>query len=279
MKVYDVFPFFNELDILELRLAELYDSVDCFVLVESSVTFTGKPKEYIFEKNKDRFAPWMDKIRHVKVDDTPETDDPWVREKFQRSAGSRGLSDAEPEDIIIVSDCDEIPRPELIDLIKEDANNYDRYLLYIPQFNFKLNYMKFFDRSRHRQIVITKFGKFSDPQREREHTFFWNPLAPNTVEVDHGGWHFTFMGDDQHCKTKFSSYSHTEVNVPAVVDNFNIDWMIRNKFGFEADNKERYEYVVVDDYFPQYVRNNLDKYHHLIIPDAVFRVEDLYSTK
>jgi beta-1,4-mannosyl-glycoprotein beta-1,4-N-acetylglucosaminyltransferase len=281
MKVYDVFPFFNELDLLEIRLQELSNVVDYFVLVESNVTFTGNPKEYLFENNKERFSAYLNKIRYIKVDDTPETTDPWVREKFQRAAGSRGLFDAVPEDIIIVSDCDEIPRAEMIEMIKEDENNYERYLLHIPQFNFKLNYMKFLEKGHHRQIVVTRFKAFSNPQQEREHTFFWNPVGANSVEVHHGGWHFTFMGGDQSCITKFNSYSHTEVNVPAVVDNFNTNWMIRNKYGFEEglrtdDNKERFEYVVIDEYFPEYIRNNLTKYQDWIIPNALFHVEDLY---
>jgi len=56
MKVYDCFPFFNELDVLEIRLKELWDVVDVFVLAESNLSHSGKPKEYIFENNKDRFA-------------------------------------------------------------------------------------------------------------------------------------------------------------------------------------------------------------------------------
>lgn len=281
MKVYDVFPFFNELDLLEIRFQELSTIVDYFVLVESNLTFTGKPKEYLFENNKERFSEYLHKIRYIKVDDTPDTTDPWVREKFQRIAGARGVFDAAPEDIIIVSDCDEIPRADMIKLIKEDKNKYDRYLLYIPQFNFKLNYMKFLEKSYHRQIVVTRFNAFTNPQAEREHTFFWNPVGENTVEVHHGGWHFTFMGGDQSCITKFDSYSHTEVNIPKIVDNFNIGWMIRNKYGFEegvrTNNKEKFEYVVIDDYFPESIHKNIAKYQDWIIPNAVFRVDDLYK--
>ena len=67
MKVYDCFPFFNELDVLEIRLKELWDVVDVFVLAESNLSHSGKPKEYIFENNKERFSQWMSKIRHIKV--------------------------------------------------------------------------------------------------------------------------------------------------------------------------------------------------------------------
>ena len=70
-KTYDCFNFFNELDILEMRLNILYDYVDYFVIVESSVTHTGLEKEYFFENNKERFSKFMDKIIHFKVTDTP----------------------------------------------------------------------------------------------------------------------------------------------------------------------------------------------------------------
>jgi len=151
--------------------------------------------------------------------------------------------------------------------------------LYIPQFNFRLNYMKISERSRHCQIAISKGRVFTEPQLEREYTFFWTPKPENTVMVDHGGWHFTFQGDDENSLIKFRSYSHTEKNVESVTDGFSIDWMIRNKYGFEGvreDNKERFEYVIVDDYFPECITGDVERWKHLIIPDAVFRVYDLY---
>ena len=108
MKVYDCFPFFNELDVLEIRLQELWDVVDIFVLAESNMSHSGKPKEYIFENNKERFAKYLSKIRRVAVEDMPETKDSWVREKYQRWSLIKGLTDVAPEDIIITSDLDEI---------------------------------------------------------------------------------------------------------------------------------------------------------------------------
>ena len=62
MKVYDCFPFFNELDILEVRLQELWDTVDNFIILEASTTYVGNPKSYLFDENKDRYAKYMDKI-------------------------------------------------------------------------------------------------------------------------------------------------------------------------------------------------------------------------
>jgi hypothetical protein len=290
MKVYDVFSFYNEFEILELRLQELWNTVDYFVLLEASTTFVGNPKEYLFEKNKERFAPYMEKIRHLKLDDPyekqfetfpREIDHTWVREKYQRYAAKEGLTDIADDDIIIISDCDEIPRSDMIELIKTDSNDYDRYILYVAQFNYKINYMKIQNPSRHPAIIVTRGRVFTDPQQEREYSFYWNTKPKNTIGVDHGGWHFTYFGEEKHCVNKIQNFAHTEQNIPSIVDEYNIDWMIRNKYGHEGiDSKhnERFEYVVIDEYFPHPIVNNIEKWKDKIIPDAVFRAEDLYRT-
>ena len=91
MKIYDCFPFYNELDLLDLRLATLYDHVDHFVLVECTTTFQSQPKELYFENNKTRYAQYMDKIIHVVVDDAPGDPDAWVNDIFQRNSIMRGV--------------------------------------------------------------------------------------------------------------------------------------------------------------------------------------------
>jgi hypothetical protein len=277
MKVYDCFPFFNELDVLEIRLKELWDVVDIFVLAESNLSHSGKPKEYIFENNKDRFTQYLSKIRHIKIDDMPETNDSWVREKFQRICIDRGLYDMAPEDIVIVSDCDEITRAEIVELIKHDENNYNKYILNIPQFQYKLNYMKVFNVSKNANIMVTRGRAYTNAQQEREYTFFWNAKPPETVFVDHGGWHFTYLGDDQHAITKIQNFAHTETDTPDMIRRHNIAWFIENKYGHHGPNdSERFEAVELDDYFPECVVNNIEQYRGLIISDAVLRATDMY---
>ena len=277
MKIYDVLPFFNELDVLEIRLKELWNVVDYFVIAESNLSHSGKPKDYIFENNMERFAPYMSKIRHIKVDDMPETTDSWVRERFQRTAGQRGLYDLQPEDIVITSDCDEIARAEIIEMIREDENDWDRYILYIPQFQYKINYMKIIQQSKNANIMVTRGRVYTNPQQEREYTFYWNPKPDDTVFVDHGGWHFTYFGDDTHAITKIQNFAHTETDTPEMIAGHNIEWFIKNKYGHHGPkDSERFEYVMVDDYFPECITNNIDRWQHMIIPNAVFTVEDLY---
>jgi len=280
MKTYDCFTFFNELDVLEFRLQELYDTVDHFVIAEANMSHSGKPKEYILLDNWERYKPYADKIIRIQVDDFPETPDSWVREKFQRWALGRGLENRQSEDIIITSDLDEIPRAEMIQMIQQDENDYARYILAIPMFQYKINYMKIIERTKQWNIIVTRGRVYTNPQQEREYTFPWIPDPDDIVYVDHGGWHFTYFGDDANAITKIQNFAHTETDTPDMIARHNIEWMVANKYGHHGINQpERFEIVQVDDYFPKCITDNLDKWQHRIAPGASFRVTDLYRDK
>jgi len=92
-RIFDCFTFLNEFDLLEIRLHELAQVVDRFVIAESPVTFTGRPKPLHFLDNRARFAAFADKIIHIVVDDQPVTDSAWEREWHQRNALERGIAD------------------------------------------------------------------------------------------------------------------------------------------------------------------------------------------
>src|SRR5689334_18016752 len=102
--IYDTFPFYNELDLLEIRLEELDQVADRFVLVEATRTHTNKPKPLYYAENRDRFARFQNRIIHVVLDDMPDTTDAWVLENFQRCGIRRGLTGCRPDDLILMSD-------------------------------------------------------------------------------------------------------------------------------------------------------------------------------
>jgi len=277
MKIYDCFTFFNELDLLEIRFEELWDVVDYFILSESTLSHSGKPKELIFNNNKDRFKKYESKLRYVNVDDMPETTDSWVRERHQRKACERALYDLQPGDLVIVSDIDEIPRAEALEMVKEDTNNYERYIFTIPMFQYKINYMKYFDITKQPNIMVTRGHAFTNPQQEREYTWPWTPKPADIVFVDHAGWHFTYFGDDANAITKLQNFAHTEADTPDMISRHNIEWFVSNKYGHHGNKyHERFDIVQVDDYFPKHITDNLEKYADRIAPDAVFHVTDLY---
>ena len=113
-KFIDSFIFYNELSTLNMRLHELDDYVDYFVIVEADITHAGSPKLLYYGDNKAFFKEFEDKIIHFVVDDMPEPNDSWGREFHQRNSLIRAVAlvpDIKSEDIVLVSDADEIPNP------------------------------------------------------------------------------------------------------------------------------------------------------------------------
>ena len=120
MKVYDCFSYWDEDLLLDLRLNILDKYVDYFVIVEGNKTWQNNPKKLQF--NIEKFKNFRDKIIYVPVQDMPGGDNPYKRENFQRNCISRGLKNAEDDDIILISDLDEIPNPEnLLKFKKKNA--------------------------------------------------------------------------------------------------------------------------------------------------------------
>lgn len=110
-RIFDCFPFFMELDLLELRLRHLSPLVHCFVLAESAFDFAGNPKPLYFEQNKDRFRDFNDRIVHIIVKDRPpNASKRWAIQRHQRDQLARGLGEARPDDLVMISDVDEIPK-------------------------------------------------------------------------------------------------------------------------------------------------------------------------
>jgi hypothetical protein len=278
-KIYDCFPFFNELDLLELRLTECYDHVDHFVIAEANISHSGNPKEYIFENNKERFAPWLDKIIHIKVGDVPGTQNPWVRENFQRDALIRGLNDVNDNDVVIVSDCDEILRPRTLDIIRNDLQ-HNIWRCYHPLFYFKINHLKTRPGPYWAHpVAVVKRGGFPGCQylRNMHGTPLWQLPYDyddgNFCSIQHAGWHFTYFGDSKQSASKLLNFAHTEdQNLASSIDvNFNV----AHKRGIHVQpNGEEFEHIKLDEYFPKTILNNLDRWRDYIIPDATANIRD-----
>jgi hypothetical protein len=281
-RIFDCFPFYNEFDILEIRLEELWDTVDYFVISEANTTHQSNPKNFYLKDNWSRFEKYASKIRHVMVEDMPKHSDTWVNERFQRHAIARGLTDLQPDDIVCVSDCDEVPRAAALAAIRDDNNDYDRYILAIPLHYFRLNYVMTTPVFKQNNIIVTRGRVFTNPQDERAITFSTGNLPMHFANdqicvIEHGGWHWTYFGDTEHAKNKIRNFAHAETNVPWIMDNLDVDGIVKGKYGIGWDKgNERFEYVTLDDYYPQYILDNLEKYKHMIVDDATQSVYDFY---
>ncbi len=124
--IVDAFSFNDEVDLLEVRLRELERVADWFILVEATETHSGQPKplHYLRQRSDPRFQPFLDRIIHVVVDDLPG-EDPANRAAYQRLQIARGLElfgELGDDDLLIVSDLDEIPRAVVIETIRDDED-------------------------------------------------------------------------------------------------------------------------------------------------------------
>jgi hypothetical protein len=271
MKIYDCFTFYNEFDLLEIRLRELYDRVDHFVLVEANRTFQNRPKPLLYQENKERYATWADKIIYVPVADMPEGDNAWTREEHQRNAIMRGCGDAAPEDIIIISDCDEIPRAAAVDRLRVSEQTV--FGLRMPLFNFKFNYMRTTPGEYDLWAMAARRAVFNQhsPEQLRNARFQFNHYGYAAVQdnfevIEHAGWHFGYLGNKEYLIDKVQSFSHTEVNRPDFIEQIDIDASIRERKEWNRQQSNQYKIVELDDYFPAAVRNFPD--FILPIPEA-----------
>ena len=156
MKIFDCFMYYDEDLIIDLRLNYLNDYVDKFVIVESSYTHSGTPRKTLFDINK--FSKFKNKIKYIVVNEIPvdlqkfnkadtehQKNSKYIlnavrRENFQRNAITKGLDSASLEDLIIISDVDEIPNLEDINFknIENKIISFKQKFFYY-KFNLKLN--------------------------------------------------------------------------------------------------------------------------------------------
>ena len=195
--IIDCFTFYNELGILKKRLKYLYNHVDHFVLVESTVTHRGEPKELYYEKNKDTFKEWNDKIIHIVVKDNPTDKDPWVRENYQRNCITRGLTNFKDDDLVMISDVDEIPHREALKL----PDNINTITFNMISFQYSLDYIQVHE-PWFGTILTTKENAVNvTPQKLRETRWHFSYLK-NT------GWHFSSFGDHKFAFNKNTHFAH-----------------------------------------------------------------------
>ncbi len=280
--IFDCIPFFNELDILKLRMQILSPYVDKFVLEESTVTFSGEPKEMTFAKNRDMFREFEDKIRYVAVDNSPMSGvTTHERDKFQKNQLIRALSDAGPDDIVIFSDVDEIPNPKVLEKIVHDFDAGKIYHLAQRMFYCFLNMEEVsgnllsitgeFQGVERKQWLGTKICSFQNLPKEG--IVFLREVSPNdprSVRVPDGGWHFGYMGGDgerdvaKRIGIKVQAAAHQEYNKSRYL-NEAVDRLLCGEDIF--DRNAKFVRVPIDGSYPAYLREHQEEYAFLIAPE------------
>lgn len=202
------FTFYNELDMLELHLEELYDVVDRFIIVEAKQTFRGNPKPLYYEDNIERYRKYVDKIVHIVVYDMPVENDARAREWFQRDSiagGVKAIDGFHADDVIIICDVDEVLRAESIGKImssfKSNPNTMTvRLGMRFMYYNFNTVLPTHWTRVIAAKVHL--LSNYSCQQLRRQQ-------IQGEIFVENAGWHMSYFGDAKFIKNKLHNFSYS----------------------------------------------------------------------
>ena len=253
VKIIDGFMFYNELKMLDFRLHELSDVVDYFILVEAKYTFSGKEKPLFYNENKGNFLKFQDKIIHIIVEDMPNTANAWDNENYQRMCIDRGIKQLKlkPEDIIIISDCDEIPNPFTLSSYRDKLSNSTLYKLEMELYYYNLICKNISMWYGAKLLNYNTYCQIKDPQKLRKNE--------TTHTIRNGGWHFSYFGDVEFIKNKIKNSAHQEYNNETYLNNEKIQNVINNCDDLFFRGKNRMTKCNIEN------NTNLPKYYEMLL--------------
>ena len=283
--------FFDEEQILDLRLNVLNEIVDFFVIVESVYNHKGEKRELVFDKNK--FSKFKDKIIYLVHDEIPkqveivnqndsedEKNRKYImnavyRENSQRNYISRGIKEAEKNDIILISDVDEIPKFENIN-IREITNKIIMFKQYMFHYKYNLvlpNFKWTGTKAVRKKNLISPQWLRNTKDRNypiyRIDTFFSKKKYNNIKIIEDGGWHFSNIKTPKMLNHKFRSYLHHIEFDKAKINENDIQKLINNKqavYNLAVDQRGSKvgNGAILENFdnkkLPLYIQNNIEKY-------------------
>lgn len=241
-KIIDGFIFFNELALLNMRLHELDDTVDFFVIVESRITHSGNPKPLHFELNKAHFRQFLPKIVHHVIDGRPRPANLWRRFFPHRNAiefhHRAAIQDAvqlvpglSPDDIVLFSDVDEIPNPAYL---RRDRFNGENVIVFNQRYFFydlgceNLRGWPGTIGMTYHQFAYADLNKLRKSENRAKDSRIIN-VPEVAVRECHAGWHCSNFGGVERIATKLESSSHQKYNQDRYKDRKVLADNIRNR--------------------------------------------------
>jgi len=264
MKIYDLFTFNNELDLLEIRLNELNDVVERFVICESTVTHSNQPKPLYFSNNRERFRKFLHKIDLVIFDSVKHTDSWSIENDHRRALSEKIPFNLNDEDIILLSDLDEIPSKNTLEQLKtRNVSEFPVTLCYSMYSGSFHNRVISPENQLHNDSTVAI--KYSQYKTNNDLQHYRNIRSQSLPRIYDAGWHFTSMGGPKNVLKKIQSFAHNEYRDSGIV--FAEDEIQENiKQGKDIFRRMGYviEKVELNDTFPKYVLENKDKFKNLI---------------
>lgn len=269
--LFDCFLYFDERELLELRINILKDIVDGFIITDGNRTFKGDPKPFTCVETLKELGISDENIQvlHVELPSKEDIANPWAREYAQRDALGVGMRMCPSDSVFFFSDVDEIPRPkallEAVELAKADPKRCVR--LSMPMF-----YGRGDLRVRDPQGDGTKAPDNWTCgtivlHEHLEQTPSQIRMNPNDIVVGNcdAGWHFSWMGDKERMKRKVTSFSHCYDDVPNAVAPCNSEDMLNHLENYKAqaggtDPLGRTDHI-------------LEPYPHELLPPELFKLD------
>ncbi len=287
--------FYDEDLVADLRFNILDEHVTKFIVVESKFTHSGEKRNLLFDINK--YSKFKNKINYVILENEPsnleiindsDTDDKknskyimnaLKRENYQRNGITNGLKEASPDDLILISDVDEIPNLSNLEL--ENINNeiiLFKQNFYYYKFNLKLEDMPWLGTK------ACKYKELKSPQwlrnvKDKKYpfwrldVFFSNKKYSNIKVIENGGWHFSNMKSPAEIEKKMRTYlHHREYDINPLGEE-KIKEIIKNKksiYNLRADMKnEKFDGTqnlkpTDGSELPNYIKINKKKYSNWI---------------
>jgi len=258
--------YFDEDLILDIRLNTLNKYVDQFIIAEATMDHAGNEKKLNFDIKK--FTKFKDKINYLTIEDLPQNvgsfKKDWhpahARDQFQRNSLERGYKNFHDEDLIMISDIDEIPNPKKI--VEFEIKN--KYACFIQKnYHQKLNLLNITIGDWPGTKICQK-KNLKNPQWLRDiktnKKFFWKILGKKNPQlIYNGGWHFNDLKTPEDLLKKIKSGAHQELNKPEIANLEKIKFRLDNKIDLRG-RKYLYEKKKLDLSFPEYVYKNQEKF-------------------
>ena len=291
MKIFDCFMYFDEEHVLDLRLNVLYQNVDYFVIVESIFNHKGEKRNLLF--NSQKFEKFNDKIIYLVYDKIPqlvkpiketdnekEKDGKYImnalyRENAQRDFILEGLKSAKKDDLILISDVDEIPKLSSVNLnqikneiilFKQDMFYY-KYNLSLP--NFKWTGTK---AVKKKNLVSPQWLRNVKDRKYpfyRIDTFFSDKKYIDIKIINDGGWHFSNIKSPEMIEHKLRSYLHHREFDQVSLSIEEINELVKKKqaiYDLRVDKRVNKvgNGVILENFemkkLPNHINDNIDKY-------------------
>ena len=295
MKIFDCFMYYDEDIVLDLRLNVLNRYVDKFVIVESKYTHSGEKRKLLFDINK--YSKFKTKIDYIILDNEPENleiisdednedkkNSKYImnalkRENFQRNGITKGLKMANKEDLIIISDVDEIPNLSILNIEKiKDEIILFKQNFYYYKFNLKLENMPWYGSK------ACRYKNLKSPQWIRnikgKNYPFWrldvifsDKKYSNIKFIENGGWHFSNMKTPDEIEKKMRTYLHHREYDIKPLGTEKIKQIIKSKksiYNLRADMKTEKIDGTQDlkqtdgNDLPEFIKQNKEKYSNWI---------------